>query len=656
MYSLTSMALFPSKGFILNNIRIGLKMIANLRNANFGTWSSPISAEIIASKSISFSDLHMDNGIIYWAESRPNEKGRSVIVSYQPNGTFEDETSEEYHVGTSVLGYGGGAFYIKNGHLYFSDSKNGLIYHKNINTQKIEPIVDAFEGRYAEFNADPKHKFLYCIRKDDSKKDQFPPTEIVRISIKEKRIEVLFTGSDFYSSPSVSPDGKKIAWLQWNHPYMPWDATELWVADICDDNSIKNKVNLSCETQESFYQPTWSAENDLFVCSDRTGFWNIYKVTENKLTNILKRDEDFGRPMWISGTRCFDFLSKDEMICCYCSKGIWKTGILHLTKQSFIEVDNSLTCIYNIAAQNNSVTYFGGNPTLPLAVLNSSGDFIHSPKILRNSIGNLFGEEFISIPELIEYPTRDHNTSFAFFYAPKNPEYFASKETPPPLIVKVHGGPTANADYIFNPKIQYYTSRGYAYVEINYRGSTGYGRKYREQLKGFWGIRDVEDCIDGALYLCNEKKADKNKLIICGSSSGGLTVLSSLAFYDIYKCGSCTYGVADLIALTEHTHKFEAYYDQGLLGGSVQNSKKIYIERSPINSAHKIKSPVIFFHGDKDMVVQVDQTYKISQELNQNNIYNEVYIFEGEGHGFKKAESIITSLEQELKFFKRSGC
>ncbi len=289
MYSLTFKALLYEYGFILNNILIGLKMIATEINANFGTWSSTISAEIIASKSISFTDLHMDNGVIYWAESRPNENGRSVIVSYQPNGIFKDETPNEYHVGTSVHGYGGGAFYVRNEHLYFSNSKNGLVYHKNIRTQKIEPIVEAFEGRYADFHADPKHEFLYCIRKDDNKKDQFPPTEIVRISIKEKRIEVIFTGSDFYSNPSVSPDGKKIVWLQWNHPNMPWDATELWVADICDDNSIQNKMRVSGEIPESFYQPTWSEESQLFVCSDRTGFWNIYKVTDNKLTQVSRQ-------------------------------------------------------------------------------------------------------------------------------------------------------------------------------------------------------------------------------------------------------------------------------------------------------------------------------------------------------------------------------
>lgn len=652
MYSLAYKAIFYLIGFSLNNIIIGLKMIAFEKNANFGTWSSPISAEIIASRSISFTDLHIDNDIVYWAESRPNEKGRSVIVSYQKNGVYIDETSDEFHVASSVHGYGGGAFYVNKGHLYFSNAKDGLVYHKNMSTKKIEPIVEIFEGKYADFHADPNHEFLYCIRKNDSKKDRFPPTEIVRISIKNGCVEVLFTGSDFYSNPTISPNGKKIAWLQWNHPNMPWDVTELWVADISLDGSIQNKIMISSEMPQAFYQPTWNEENQLFVCSDRTGYWNIYKVTENKLENIFAMGVDFGRPMWISGTRCFDFLSKNEMICCYSEKGIWKVGVIHLAEQRLMEVNNSLTCIYNIAAKNNSIAYFGGNPTMPLAVLNSTKEFIHSVKILRNSIGNAFDEEFISTPELIEYPTRDNQKSFAFFYAPKNPKYKFSQGTLPPLIVKVHGGPTANADCMFNPKIQYYTSRGYAYVEINYRGSSGFGREYREQLKGFWGIRDVEDCIDGAIYLCNQNKADRNKLIISGSSSGGLTVLSSLAFHDIYKCASCTYGIADLIALTEHTYKFEAYYDQGLLGGSVQNSRQIYIDRSPLYFAEKIKSPIIFFHGDKDMVVHVSQTHKISQKLNENHVYNEVYIFEGEGHGFKKAESIVTSLEKELKFFE----
>ncbi|WP_161998220.1 prolyl oligopeptidase family serine peptidase [Silvanigrella paludirubra] len=627
-------------------------MIASGTHANFGSWISPITSEIIASKSLSFTDIHIDNGIIYWIESRPNEKGRSVIVSYHQNGTYQDETPEEFSIGTSVHGYGGGAFFVRDQQLYFSNSKDGIVYHKNLKSNVIKPITEYFEGRFADFHADPRHEYLYCIRKDDSKKSQFPPTEIVQISLQSKKTTVLFTGSDFYSSPTISPNGTKISWLQWDHPNMPWDATELWIADVNLQGIISNKKRISIESKQSFYQPTWSSKNELFVSSDITGFWNIYKVTDSKLENIYTREADFGRPMWISGTRCFDFIDENKIISSYCEKGIWKTGVIHINEKSFSEVSNSLTCIYNIVAKNNCVAFFGGSETLPLAVILSNYESIQKTKVLRNSIGDIFQKDFISLPELIEFPTRDDQVAYAFYYKPKNPNYSYSDDQLPPLIVKVHGGPTANADFMFNPKVQYYTSRGFAYLEVNYRGSTGYGRNYREQLKGQWGIRDVEDCIDAALYLCNNNKVDKNKLIIAGSSSGGLTVLSSLAFHNIYKCGSCTYGIADLIAMTEHIHKFEAYYDQGLIGGSVEKEREKYFNRSPLNFANNIKSPIIFFHGDKDVVVHVSQTNKIVNELNKNKIYNEVYIFEGEGHGFKKAESIITSLNKELEFFK----
>ncbi|KAB8028509.1 S9 family peptidase [Fluviispira multicolorata] len=628
-------------------------MSASKQSENFGKWKSPITAEMIASKSISFNDIHMDQGILYWCESRPEDKGRNVIVSSDENQKYTDETSSEFNVGTSVHGYGGGAFYIKKQMLYFADMKTGLVYQKNISNQKIKAIVEPGEYRYADFCSDPEHKFLYCIRKDDTGKNQFPTTEIVRIFIENKKVEVLLTGADFYSNVTISPNGKKISWLQWDHPNMPWDATELWLADISEDGSLINNKNLSEEKKQSYYQPTWSHDSQLFVSSDKTGYWNIYQYSDKKFINLYERNVDFGRPMWITGTRCFEFLSANEIICCYSENGIWKTGTLRLDNKVFTEHNNSLTCIYNIVAENNRVAFIGGNPTLAPAIIISNKNNLNSIEILRNSIDKSIENEFISLPELIKFQTRDLKKAYAFYYPPKNPLYCPKENELPPLIVKVHGGPTANADYMLTPKIQYYTSRGYAYVEVNYRGSTGYGREYRDQLKGKWGIIDVEDCIDCALYLCELKKADKDKLIISGSSSGGFTVLSSLAFHNVYKCGSCTYGIADLIAMTEHIHKFEAYYDQGLLGGSVQDTREIYFNRSPINSAHKIKSPVIFFHGDKDPVVHVSQTYKIADALNKNNIYNETFIFKEEGHGFRNAENIVISLTKELDFYSK---
>lgn len=621
--------------------------------ADYGFWESPIDATVIASKSISFTDLHVDNDIIYWGESRPNEKGRTVIVSYHPDNTYRDETSEEYSVGTMVHGYGGGAFLVQDKQIYFANAKDGIVYHKDLRTSLITPITLPFEGRYADFSVDPRHEYLYCIRKNDALKKQFPPTELVRIHIQSKETEVLFSGYDFYSSPSISPDGKKIVWLQWNHPNMPWDENELVIAELNSKNEILNTKIIENKIKGAFYQPTWSPDNKLFVAFDGNKYWNLYKLENSSLTCILQKSADFGRPMWISGTRTFAFINSEEIFVTFCENGIWKSGKIYLKNNGFIEVNNKLTTIYNLAAQKNTIVLFAGNAKLALAVLKTSYNEIFRIQTLRNSIGDSFAEEFISEPVAIEYPTRDLKTAFAFYYPPKNPQYYSSiTQIPPPLIIKIHGGPTANADCLFNPKIQYYTSRGFAYLEVNYRGSSGYGRDYREALKGAWGIQEVADCIDAADFLVKKNLASKNKLILAGSSSGGFTVLSTLVASNIFTCASCTYGIADLVAMTEHIHKFEAYYDQALIGGSILENKDLYLQRSPLTFAHKIVTPIIFFHGDNDPVVHVSQTEKMAAALNTAQVYNEVYIFRGEGHGFKKAESIIQSLKKELEFFQ----
>lgn len=618
-----------------------------------GFWESPLTAQIIASKSISFTDLYIDNNIIYWGESRPNENGRTTIVSYHPDGQSRDETSSDFSVGTMVHGYGGGAFFVKNKHLYFANLKDGIVYHKNLTTNVITPITTPFEGRYADFSVDPNQTYLYCLRKNDSLKQQFPPTELVRINILSKETEILFSGQDFYSNPTVSPDGKQISWLQWNHPNMPWDENQLMLADINESNEICNIKEIKAEKKGAFYQPTWSPDNELYVAFDGENYWNIYKLMNLTLNRIYKKEADFGRPMWISGTKSFAFINKEQLFVNFCEKGIWKSGKIYLNSNGFIEINNKLTTIYNVAAGNNKVVMFAGNPKLSLAVVSSECRELFKFKILRHSIGDSFAEKFISKPTPIEFLTRDQKTAYAFYYAPTNPNYLVMQEELPPLIIKVHGGPTASADSLFNPKIQYYTSRGFAYLEVNYRGSTGFGREYREALKGHWGIREVEDCIDAVNDLVQKKLVSKHKLFLAGSSSGGFTVLAALIQSKIFTCASCTYGIADLIAMTEHIHKFEAYYDQALIGGSVVENRDLYIQRSPLFSAQKIKTPVIFFHGDKDPVVHISQTESMAAALNANNIYNEVYIFSGEGHGFKKAESIIFALEKELQFFRK---
>nr|BFD31153.1 S9 family peptidase [Pigmentibacter ruber] len=620
---------------------------------DYGFWDSPFQAKDLASKSVSFTDLFIDNGVVYWGESRPDEMGRNVIVSAQPDGSLCDETPSEFSVGTMVHGYGGGAFFVKDKQLFFANSKDGIVYRKNLITKEISSVTLPFAGRYADFSLDSNKNFLYCLRKNDSTKEQFPPTEIVRINLESKETEVLFTGSDFYSNPSVSPDGKMLCWLQWNHPNMPWDENELFVADINAENKIENIRKIFASRKGACYQPTWSPKNELYVAFDGNNYWNIYKIVNNSFQIILEKNCDFGRPMWISGTRTFCFLQEDILLVTFCEKGIWKTGKIYLKNNGFIEINNHLSTIYNIAADKNQIVMFAGNSLLALAVVSASRNEPFNFKILKKSLDDSFPSKYVSKPKEIEFKSRDGKSVFAFYYPPFNPDHLNEENKLPPLIVKIHGGPTANVDCLMNPKIQYYTSRGFAYLEVNYRGSTGFGRSYREELKGHWGIKDVEDCIDAVTYLVEKNLIDKDKVILAGSSSGGFTLLSALVKNNKFVCASCTYGIADLIAMTEHIHKFEAYYDQGLIGGSVLSNRELYFNRSPINSADEIKTPIIFFHGDKDPVVNVSQTEKIAAALKNNNIYHEVYIFSGEGHGFKKAESIVEVLEKELKFFQK---
>lgn len=633
-------------------------MHTEISTETYGKWDSPIAPTIIASKALNFGDLHVDQGKIYWTENRPLEQNRNVIVSWDKNGNYCDETDIKYHVSANVHGYGGGAFLVKNGIIYFSDALSGFIYQKNLTLDVTLQITTDPKIQYADFDVDQENKYLYGLQKNGSK------TCITRISIKTRKAEMLFSGADFYSNIRISRDGKTLVWLQWNHPNMPWDKTELWCADIERDSNYKvtNARKISDDKNESFYQPEWSPDNELFVVSDRTGYWNIYKyerfsssdLSKKRMFNICPVNADFGRPMWIAGTRCYSFLSNKKIIACCIEKGIWKTALIDLKNQKFEFIENDLSCIYNIAAKDNSIAFIAGNGKIPLSVIESKGKEPQF-KIIRSSCENLISDDFISIPKCIEFPTTNDDIAHAFYYAPKNPYFHGMENSTPPLIVKVHGGPTANADFLFNPRIQYYTTRGFAYVEVNYRGSTGYGRSYREKLKNNWGIHDVDDCINCANFLCELNLSDKNNLFISGSSSGGYTLLCSLAFRDpFYKAASCLYGISDLVALSEHTHKFESFYDQGLIGADINTPEghKLYEKRSPIHSADCIKTPIIFFHGDKDLVVSVEQTLEIADILKKNHVRYEVYVFEGEGHGIKKSENIVTLLEMELGFLK----
>ncbi|MES2615515.1 MAG: prolyl oligopeptidase family serine peptidase [Bdellovibrionota bacterium] len=613
----------------------------------FGKWKSWLEPKHIAQKSVGFADLQVDCDKIYWTESRPGEQGRTCIVSYHQNNLVTDETPNVYHVSTGVHGYGGGAFLVKDGIIYFVDAITNQVFKKE--QAVFSQITNKNGYSYADFSVDKTHTYLYCLRLEKRAENKFPTTQIVRIEIQSSRQEILFTGADFYSNVRINLDGTKLLYLQWNYPNMPWDENELWTADIDSDFNITNNNKNFHTPKVSLYQPEWQ-ENEIYCSVDINNYWNICKINENLCQTLFEYPAEFARPLWIANTRTFAFISEHEMLATCCEKGVWKTFLLDVKNNSQILVQNNLTCISNMAANSKFIAYIAGNSVLELNIFISSTENKNNIFCPRPKLSII--ENNVSIPKIIEFKS-NNKTVYAFYYPPKNSTHQAPINEKPPCILKIHGGPTSNVDFMFNSKIQFYTSRGFAYVELNYSGSSGHGREYRERLNNKWGIVDVEDCLACAEYLCTAGLADKNKLILSGSSAGGFTLLNTLTKSNLFKCASCHYGVADLTELANHIHKFEACYDQNLIGDTIQNNPKLYIERSPINHAHNIQNPIIFFHGDKDSVVHMSQTIQMVEALKKQNIYYEVTIFEGEGHGFKKEETIISVLEKELAFFQK---
>lgn len=612
---------------------------------NYGKWKSSITPKNVAQKTKNYADLYIDGEKIYWSESRPWEKGRSFIVSQNTAGKTIDETSNIYNVATSVHGYGGGAFLVQDDIIYFHDAITNQVY-KKISTiaQQITNLDDTIqqitngEGFcYGDFSVDNLHKFLYCLRLNKNASEQFPITEIIQIEISTGLQEVLFSGADFYSNVRINKEGTKLLFLQWNYPNMPWDENELWTADISShDFKVTNLNRIYYRPNVSVYQPTFHTDK-IYCAVNENNYWEICELTKNATEFLCQYPADFGRPLWTAGTRTFAFVSDNEILATGCENGIWKTLLIDINNKSFTLVENGLTCIQNMTANAQHAVYIGGNPTQELNLLTSV-----------KKIDN----DDISIPKLIEFQSNGKKV-YAFYYPPKNSKYRAPTNEKPPCIIKIHGGPTTCADFLYNAKIQFYTNRGFAYVDLNYSGSSGYGKEYRNRLNGKWGIVDVEDCIACAEFLCTEGLADKNKLILAGSSAGGFTLFNVLIKSNLFKCATCHYGVVDLAELASHIHKFEACYDQILIGDSLINNPTLYQQRSPINYVEKVKTPVILFHGNKDSVVPMSQTIKIAEELKKQNIFHEVYIFENEGHGFKKEESIITLLERELSFIEK---
>jgi dipeptidyl aminopeptidase/acylaminoacyl peptidase len=614
-------------------------------SAPYGSWKSPITSDLIVAGSIRLGEIRLEGETVYWSEGRPTEGGRSVVAKRTPDGQITDRTPAPLNVRTRVHEYGGGAFNVLDGTLYFSNFADQRLY-RQAGEGSPEPITPEAPIRYADAVWDKVHCRILCIREDHSGDGQEPVNQIVAVA---DDVKILVWGNDFYASPRLSPDGSQLAWMTWNHPNMPWDGTELWMAEVNTDGSLGEALKIAGGLTESIFQPEWSPDGVLHFISDRTNWWNLYRWQDGKTQALCPKAAEFGLPQWGLAMTTYGFESAESLICSYTEDGIQHLARLHTQTLELSEIETPYSSIGGLQVTSGFAAFVGGSVVQPgvLALLNLTTGSIEE---IRRSSDITIDPGYLSIPQVLEFPTEQGLTAYGFYYPPQNQDFTAPPNERPPLLVKSHGGPTASTSTTFNPGIQYWTSRGIAVLDVNYGGSTGYGRAYRDRLKGQWGVVDVDDCVNGAKYLAAQGWVDGDRLCIDGGSAGGYTTLAALAFRDVFKAGASFYGVSDLTALATDTHKFESRYLDGLIGAYPEEAE-LYRARSPINAVDQLSCPVIFFQGDEDKIVPPNQAEMMVEALKAKGLPVAYVLYEGEQHGFRKAENIKRTLDGELYFY-----
>jgi dipeptidyl aminopeptidase/acylaminoacyl peptidase len=619
--------------------------------ASYGSWKSPISSDLIVSATVGLGAVSYDGDDIYWLEGRPSEGGRYVIVRRSTDGTVTDITPQPFNVRSRVHEYGGGAFLVFEGTIYFTNFTDQRVYvHKAARTP--QPLTPEGKLRYADFCLERMRTRLLCVCEDHSQENSEPVNKIVSIDLNSGAVTTLIEGNDFYSSPRLSGDGSQLAWLSWNHPHMPWDSTQLWLAKINPDGSIGETECIAGGEHESICQPEFSPQGKLYFSSDRTGWWNLYRRHYDGIIEpLFPLNAEFGYPHWVFGESVYGFASEDHLICTYTQNGRWYLASLNSDHKTLVNLDIPFTSISHLQVNHHQVLFIGASPTQPTAIVQLDLEQ-GTTAILKQSSNLDIDSGYLSVPEAIAFPTTNGKTAHAWYYPPQNRDYLAPEGELPPLLVKSHGGPTAATSASFNLRIQYWTSRGFAFCDVNYGGSTGYGREYRQRLKGNWGIVDVDDCVNAAKYLGATGKVDPHKLAISGGSAGGYTTLAALTFKDTFQAGASYYGVSDLEALARDTHKFESRYLDGLIG-NYPEQRAIYLKRSPINFPDRLSCPVAFFQGLEDKIVPPNQAEMMVEVIKNKGIPVAYVPFEGEQHGFRRAENIKRALDGEFYFYSR---
>jgi len=632
------------------------------KTAPYGSWKSPITSDLIAARSIALSEVRLDGRGIYWLEGRPQEQGRFVVV--RASGRAIDMTPKPYSARTRVHEYGGGSWMVSDGVVYFSNFQDGRLYAKGGNHSRPRPLTPApttpeRQWRFADGVIDSARRRWIGVREDHSG-DGEPVNTIVDIDLARPGREpgrVLVGGHDFFCAPRLSLDGKSLVWLAWDHPNMPWNGTTLYLAELDGKGRVGEPRVVAGGAAESILQPEWSPDGRaLFFVSDRSNWWNVYRydVAARTTEPLTSMEAEFGVPTWNLATSTYAFAGANRIVCAYTKGGRGYLATLDVKTKMLRPLELPFTEFGSVRAVGNRVVFRAAAPNLPSSIVTldiRSG----AHRVLKKSTdildqSHLGISDYITTVKSVEFPTTRGKTAFGLFYPPHNPNYVAPATEKPPLLVKCHGGPTSAASSGLSLLIHFWTSRGIAVLDVNYGGSTGFGRDYRERLYGNWGIVDVDDCVNGAKFLAARGLVDEKRVVISGGSAGGYTTLAALVFKDFFQGGASYYGVSDAAALARDTHKFESRYLDWLIGPYPQEEAR-YRERSPLYHSDRLSRPVIFFQGDEDVVVPPSQSEAMVEELRRKGIAVGYFLFSGEQHGFRKAANIQRCLDAELAFY-----
>lgn len=626
--------------------------------ATYGSWRSPIDAPTVAAagRRLAAPALAGD-GAVWWAEGRPTEGGRVVLVRRRPGGEPEDVTPAGMNVRTRVHEYGGGAWALAGDDLVlFTNFADQRLYRQRLGEKPvaIAPEPERPAGlRYADMRLTADGTAVLCVREahDQGDAETQPQNVIVALPLDgSAEPRVLASGRDFYSFPRPSPDGSQLAWTCWDHPNMPWDGTELWVAPL-DDPAAATLV--AGGPEESVFQPEWDAEGRLHFVSDRDGWWNLCRQEDGEIAQLTHERADLAHPQWLFGGSTYAFLEEGAIACVRTERGEERLFLLEPGAERLVDLELPYTSFGfpSLSARGTELAFAAASPARETAIVRCdvrSGDLEEVCSAAEESVP----EGYVSIPRSIEFPTTGGETAYGFYYPPTNPDFEAPEGELPPLIVESHGGPTSHATPALSREFLFWTSRGIGMVDVNYRGSSGYGRPYRQRLRGEWGVVDTDDCIAAAQHLAATGEADGERLAIRGGSAGGYATLCALVFHDEFATGASYYGVADTETLATDTHKFESRYLDGLIGPYPERAD-LYRERSPIHFVERLRKPVILFQGLEDEVVPPSQAETMVAALKRNGVPHAYLAFEGEAHGFRLAETEIRCLEAELYFYGR---